>query len=395
MSFRVQQIDGFLPDGSLTLSMTNFRPVRSRSRAFLLSGISIPAMVSSGDTNQSLTSWGGNNYQCSAYFNSESEIIATRGNANVTVGSRIRANIIEYMGEPGGRNEIIVRNGGVPLSVSSDGVAVSFDSDVIADITNLARTVPFHTEHTTLNSGDLRSIMFRAEMVNASGDRMRFTKDLATGTVITYASPVEFTGANWTVQGPIQCTVIAGDVNQDFSITGLGFNNVANVNNTWVYVQRKAESARPADNTVWVYLTSTGNIRIRRRAETTGGDETYYVWLIENPEMQVQRIGTPDGVADWANLGVTAFDPRTIAIPNPVDLSRSFVQLQAGSSETTATTALNTLLWEAWLSAPNEISAWRNNSEPNGSTEPLAHVIQLPGFIPQPMRFQQNTLLRM
>jgi hypothetical protein len=218
----------------------------------------------------------------------------------------IEYEIIEYTGEVGGANEMVVRQA---QSFQEDGLTK--DGDTVSGVVDDDDVVVFITGqgiNSSVNRGESESYLHTAEWVSGS-QVARITRGDATrsGSLVSFAV-VEFTGSNWTVQRVEHTYTSAGG--ETIAITP-----VADMAKTFIHAQYRVHGGASigvsADlGSQEVYLDSTSQLEGTIDTIESGANPTAVVWVIENSgNMNVERYkGTWDGddVTTTLDVPITA-----------------------------------------------------------------------------------------
>lgn len=211
--------------------------------------------------------------------------------------------IIEFVGQPGTDNEMIVRDQGVVSMTLSNLTAVGpvatvdDDNDVAVFITGAA-------------SDDASNDFFAAQVTaewDSVNDQPVFTRSDGGGAAanISYAV-VEFTGLNWKVQRVEHSYTAAGEVETE-AITAV--NSLAQ---TFLHTQKRmGANVQVASHGHQVFLSSIGAVSFMLATSADVGIEQVSVaWVIENTQtgigaMEVERQrGTTVGGAEPLTLSI-------------------------------------------------------------------------------------------
>lgn len=201
--------------------------------------------------------------------------------AAATGNTRVAWEIIEYVGAPGGDNEIIVRRqstatyGSTGTTVNSPTTAVTDDADVVVFITgqinpDTLTNYPYGNSTAAWNAGSDIATFTRGASGNTSG--------------VSYAI-VEFVGDNWKIQRA-QHTYSAVGTEETESISPVGSQSRA-----FVHSQKRMGSGlnTHGDYGHQVWLSTMGQLSfVIDSTASTPGSHTSVAWVVEN----TQTIGT-------------------------------------------------------------------------------------------------------
>lgn len=199
--------------------------------------------------------------------------------------------IVEYIGNPGGENEIYVRDAG---TVTYGTAATTVTTPTVVGVVDDAAVVPFIIGQSNPDTGrfDYNTGLSTATW-DAGGDTATFTRGEAGGdaSVVSYAV-VEFTGANWNVQRSEHSYTSAG-VTETESITA-----VNSTDRAFIHSQHRAGTDQDthADFGAEVWLSSIGNVSYRLSSAAQDPSlHTTVAWVVENTQttgdvMEVNRV---------------------------------------------------------------------------------------------------------
>lgn len=224
---------------------------------------------------------------------SNPENIATSVNLTRPAASndtRVSWEIVEYLGDPGGENEFIVREA---ASIVYDTAETSTTTGTIASIADDNDVVPFITGQGNPDGGrqDYESGLSTSAW-NSGTDSVTFTRghNGSDAGIISYAV-VEFTGSNWEVERA-EHTYSAAGVAQTETLTG-----AVNMNRTFTHAQHRAGSGEDKHSDfghlVWLSGMTQVSFQLNTNASTPSAHASV-VWVIENLQstgdvMEVQR----------------------------------------------------------------------------------------------------------
>jgi hypothetical protein len=223
-----------------------------------------------------------------AYISNASNIqtSVTFTRVGATTNTRVAWEIVEYVGVPGGENEIIVRQQGrVTYGTGNLGVTttvvsgIATDQDVVVFITALANPDTVVADFNT---------MLSTATWNSSADTASFLRgETGTDAVNVSYAVVEFTGSNWAVQRtPDHRYSVAGNPEVE-SITP-----VNNLSRAFLHVQKRNGNglSQHEDFGHEVWLSSFGEVTFRLDpGANTVTDQYSVAWVIEN----TQTAGNP------------------------------------------------------------------------------------------------------
>ena len=215
--------------------------------------------------------------------------------------------IVEFIGQPGTDNQMVVRDVGTvslsdsELAATGTSVAVGDDADVVVYVTgvkshNTSRNYYGAQVTTQWDSGSGSPVITRGSTGGSAVD-------------VSYAV-VEYVGENWSVQRVEHDYTSAGTAETE-PITA-----VNSLNKTFVHSQKQMSAyVNVADLGQTVWLSSIGAVSFRLNAGATAADQTGVAWVVENTQtgtgaMNVQRTnGTTANGAEPLSLSVSILSP--------------------------------------------------------------------------------------
>ncbi len=226
-----------------------------------------------------------------------------------TGNTRVTWEIVEFIGDAGTDNEMIVRGGGAvnfaSASTSATGTTVSGiadDADVVVYITGI-------------ENRDIARNLFYAQQVtaewDATNDRPIFRRGAGGAIINVSYAVVEYTGINWRVQR-VEHTYASSTVVETKPIDPV--NSLAR---TFIHTQKRMGALGNVNNfghEVW--LSSIGQVSFNLEpAATTPTGHVSVAWVIENQQtsagaMKVQRTnGTTNAGTEPVTLSISLFTP--------------------------------------------------------------------------------------
>lgn len=215
--------------------------------------------------------------------------------------TRVNWEIIEYVGAPGGDNEIVVRQQQVATyvtgntTVNSPTVAsVVDDSDIVVFITgqrnpDIAKSYPLGLSTAAWNSGTDTTTFTRGASGNTAG--------------LSYAV-VEFVGDNWKVQRA-QHTYTTAGASETEAITA-----VNSLSRTFLHAQKRMSAGltNHSDFGHNVHLSGVGQLTFQlESAAGTPASHTSVAWVVEN----IQTIGDVMYVSRQTSSESSGAAPKT------------------------------------------------------------------------------------
>ena len=252
------------------------------------------------------------------------------GNADITFRTsgasdhRVRALVWEYLGDPGGPNEFIVRdnsfrflNNGLP---GGSAEVIPWTYTDWRDLVIWSRG----NEITGLSGATQRSSMKLIMLaLNFGADLFIWQRGINSNISFrAHFAAVEFTGSNWTIayaqglppQGVTSSFALTADIN-DWS-------------NAFIYVQRKNATDHSVHQQGVVVMPGTTTSTVRAHADATtsnvGGSDQFWAMVLSNPEITVEHKGTLYSAESvfptiGNNTPQTVFVPSTNVDPDPID----------------------------------------------------------------------------
>lgn len=265
-----------------------------------------------------------NSDSVTAYITNPSNILTSvtfaRGIGAVS-NTRVAWEIVEYIGSPGGENEIKVRQQG-PLTygASNLGATTTVASGVVTD----ADIVVFITGQF---NPDVARANYNTGLSTASWnstvDTATFTRgEAGADAVIVSYAVVEFTGSNWAVQRTPDHAYTNAGTTETESITTVG-----SLTRAFIHAQKRVGTAlnqhEDYGHEVWLSGLNQVSFRLDSGANTVSS-QVSVAWIIENTQttgdkMVVTRSsGTQSGgtapLASTTNIGATLDDITTSSI---------------------------------------------------------------------------------
>lgn len=295
-----------------------------------------------------------------AYILNPSNILSsvTIARTGVSTSTRVSWEIVEYIGLPGGDNEMIVRDQtfltyGI-ASTSATGTAVSGvvdDSDIVVFITG--------QQNPDITSTNYESGLSTSKWLGST-DKPVFQRDTSGSDAgrVSYAV-VEFTGVNWKVQRSEHTFTLAG-VTETEPITALN-----SLSKAFIHVQKRNTTGLNGTDEFGaeVWLSSIGYVSFYLEPNaTTPSGQTVVAWIIENTQNTdgAMVVTKSNGFVS----GGTA--PLTISIPvgkTLSDLTNASIFTDARSS--VAGTTFPQSMAGVTIASTTAYELWRSNT---GST---------------------------
>ena len=314
-----------------------------------------------------------------AYISDQSDITTdfTITRPSGTSDTRVDWEIIEYIGIPGGDNEITVLDvdtieySGSSLTATGTAVTPSNDNDVIVFITgqyNAATNADFY--YNSLSTSDWS---------DATNEPV-FTREEDEGSVarLSYAV-VEFNGANWAVHRVEHNYSTAGGAEFEPISPAVGSRDRAFV----IHAQRRAPALNltpaPPDlgldelgHQVW--LSSVSGVSFQLRSGATSPELTYSVaWVVENVQIGTGAMAVYRS-NNTINSGGTEPETNSISIGATVRMSNASLFVTNDSSG--SGTAFPRTMLGATIASTTHYELW--NSDTGQNQDYRAAVIEWP-----------------
>ena len=260
-----------------------------------------------------------------AHINNPDDIFTslTFARAGATDDTAIDWEIVEFIGQPGTDNQMIVRDVGtvslssVDLVATGTATGVTDASDVVVFVTGV------QNQNTTRNyyGGQVTTNW------DSGTDSPVITRGSTGGSAISVSyAVVEYVGENWSIQR-VEHDYTSAGVAETSPITAVNA-----LNKTFVYSQKRMNpyvSVGDLGQTVW--LSSIGAVSFQLDGGATAASQTAVAWVIENTQtgtgaMNVQRTNgvTANGVEPIA---------LSVSILSPIELENNasiFMNTSAG-----------------------------------------------------------------
>lgn len=218
--------------------------------------------------------------------------------------TRVAWEIIEYVGAPGGDNEIVVRN---QAAATYGGANTEVTTGAAAGVVDDADMAVFITGHGNPDTGLNYPYSLSTAAWNSGADTVTFTRG-ATGNaaVVSYAA-VEFVGANWRVQRS-EHTYSAVGTTQTENITA-----VNSLSRTFLHDQKRVGSGLNTHSNYGhnVFLSGLGQVSyVLEAGATSPASHVSVAWVIEN----IQTVGDTMIVSRSNGSESTGSMPKTVNV---------------------------------------------------------------------------------
>lgn len=375
--FKVQRGSTTVTSTSTTITAgVHYEAPASSTRAFI-------RITNTHNTGAGRDASGGNQNadDVSVYIENPSNLLTsvrfTRPPAAIN-NTRVDWEIVEYIGDAGGDNEIIVRRqaevryGTADVATSTAAInGVIDDADIVVFITGAFSPDTALTDYEAMQS--------TAEW-NSVSDTATFTRGVSGSDAVRLSyAVVEFVGAHWKVQRAEHTYAVAGDVESE-NITA-----VNNLSRAFIHTQKRMtnglQSMADFGHEVWLSSIGVVSFRIDSLASTPAG-HTSVVWVIENTQMtvgamEVHRIdGSTSAGTEPLTLSVAIGD--TVAAMDNTSVSGNSRLSQTGTNYPRPIAGLI-------LASTTAVNLWR--SDTGGTLTYRVEVIEWPV---SELAFRQN-----
>lgn len=302
----------------------------------------------------------------------------------VSVSGSWEVEIIEYVGEPGGANEMIVRGVGT-ITQGAAGSATN-DSATIGSIADDTMVVPWLTglglgTSAIFNNSD--DMLATLEWVGGGTDVVRATRfGTSVESILSYAL-IEFTGSNWSAVNPVEGTVATVNVDTTVSIGA----TISGLTKTFAHRQTRLASGLPNDaeeqgNVGWI--TSATEVTLRHGGNSNAGSNRIYkrmhlvsfdASVVDDP-LVVEAIGETNSAASGNDIVVAALS--TLADKYPQTM---FVVGEGGTSEASSATDYLSYVCPYWLLLGGENDVLIGRQVSTQTFNYRGEVVLLPGAL--------------
>lgn len=365
------QTDFFIQRGTLDIQAGATTATINAGTEYVAPVASTTAFIRITNTNNSGAGGGatGNADDVTVYvsnpWNIENNITFQRP-AGATGDTRVAWEIIEYVGAPGGDNEIAVRHqaaatyGTGNTTVSSPTVGgVVDDTDVVVFVTG-----QLNPDTTTNYPSGLSTAAW-----NAGSDIATFTRGVSGNAAGVSYAVVEFVGENWTIQRSEHTYTAAGATEFDNTI-----NPVNSTARAFIHTQKRMGSGLNTHGDYGHQVWLSGMMQVSYVLDGTAGtpgSHTSVAWIIENTQaignsMVVTRSnGTQSGgtapATVNANIGTTIGDIQdaSLFINNYGDEPGGGGGQNSFPEPMLSATLISTTQYQIWIADTSDSRAWR------------------------------------
>jgi hypothetical protein len=287
--------------------------------------------------------------------NITSNITFQRG-VSATGNTRIAWEIVEYIGAPGGENEIVVRSH-QPLTYATGNTVVS--SPTISSVVDNTKVAVFITSQYNPDTGlDNYHLGLSTSAWNTSTTQVDLTRGASgNAAIVTYAL-IEFTGGNWLTQRIEHVYVTAGATSTE-AITA-----VNSLSRTFLHMQKRTAQNNHADFGHEVWLSGIGQISFLIDATaSTPADHTSVAWVIENTQTTGAIMEVTRSKGELASGG-TGPETNNISIGKTLD-DLTIASLLTNNRSDEATRSWPEPILSARISSSTHYELWRSDATAN------------------------------
>lgn len=344
---------------------TSFTPVSSLNNAFILANNN--RKVSAG-VNGSSSNYNGDDMAGGRQLTATNTLTYYREGSSINSNTRFNSSIWEYVGTPGGVNEMIVRG---RYAVTLNG-GTNSTTQALTGITNANDCIPFITGiMNNATSQDADSGIAIAYLENAT--TLRVQKGSNANNVTVYITVVEFTGSNW--------TVLHGDSGNSSGDTGTitlrnnsdgtgTATNVSNWNEAVIFGHHRGDNTTSGANDAladnWPVMDPGSN---NQRVDWTfnsnhdsNGTNRHFVHVLNHADLSVTRYQNTSSSANETTINISS-----------AGLSNLNQSLIVGSSNTSGGGQAYGRGWRNYyLNSTTQAAHWSHRS---GNT--MSHEIQI------------------
>ena len=221
----------------------------------------------------------------------------------------------EYIGDPGGPNEFIVRE--QRLQLVTGGVAslnrdISALTNAVDDFTKLVPVVTGYVNENTATTGfNLRPTL----RIDVGAEELIFERTATTTRIGIYYALVEFTGSNWQVEQNVSHTYTAAGTDETETISTISAWDTA-----FIFASHHTDQAN-LDEIGWTVRpgSTVTTVRFRMRSGATiATDERTIAFVVRNPTIAVTHDDSITGSQAELASGATGQSYTITAISNPI-----------------------------------------------------------------------------
>jgi hypothetical protein len=302
--FRTQLVKLVIPAGAgsaTAAAPASFAAVDPARAIVLISGVTQHAMGWTAQTRQNP-----NQISAAVELVDGATLRATRSSTSVAQTDTVWALVIEYVGAPGGANELVVRDRRLHTWGSS---ASSASYGPIGAVASTAKVVVFNAGVVNPNTGaghydrgDVRAFIDASKTVQLS------RRD-GSGAIRSSHQVVEFTGSNWEIQtGDATPSPHSPGGGPESGGTNVTIASVGDVSQAWVYFNWDTNSGNLDERGHRVWLTSPTNLRVQEGSTATA-TKTVRWYVLRNPDLRVQTGAADAQFTSSLTASISGFTP--------------------------------------------------------------------------------------
>lgn len=364
--FNVQHVQDDI--GNSGGNNTSFTPVTSLNNAVALPNNNRKSHA--GSNGATGTTYQGDDLSGARVLTGTGTLSYFRESGSSGSNMRFNSSIWEYVGPPGGDNEMIVRG---RYTVNLNG-GTNSTTQALSGIANANKCIPIITgilNNATNQDADSGTAIAYLE----STATLRVQKGSNANNVTVYVTVVEFTGSNWTVlHGDSgNASADSGTMTLRNNSNGTGSaTNVSNWNEALIFGQHRGDTATSGSNDAiadnWpTFAPGSNNQRVdwtfHGNHDSNGTNSNrHFVHVLANSEMTVSRFQNTSNTAGATNINITS-----------AGLSNINEALIIGSSTSSGSGQAYARGWRNYyLNSTTQAAHWSHRS---GNT--MSHEIQI------------------
>ncbi len=363
--FNVQHLQNDVGNSGAT--NTSFTAVSSLNNAFALANNN--RKVSAGPSSSTGT-FNGDDLAGARVLTGTNTLTYYRESGSTSSTTRFNSSIWEYVGSPGGNNEMIVRG---RYAVTLNG-STNSTTQALSGITNANKCIPFITGiMNNATSQDADSGTAIAYLENTT--TLRVQKGSNANNVTVYITVVEFTGSNWTVlhgdSGNASADTGTMTLRSNSDGTGTA-TNVSSWNDAIIFGQHRGDMTTSGTNDAladnWpIFDPGSNNQRVdwtfhSNHDSNATNSNRHFVHVLVNSGMNVTRFQNTSSPAGATTINITS-----------ASLSSIDEALIIGSSTTSGGGQAYARGWRNYyLNSTTQAAHWSHRS---GNT--MSHEIQI------------------
>jgi hypothetical protein len=353
----VQRLEANVPNTGATSGIT---PVASLDNAFVL--LSNNRYQSAGNTAESAINYNADDLTGAAVLTDVSTVTFYRESTGVSDTMKFAAEVIEYVGPPGGDNEFVVL--GRYSTTLNTGTATS-NVTVAAPSGSRHKCIPFITG-ISCNRASQGAARSTAVILQNTDTNCVVYVGGAAGDTTVYFTLVEFTGSNWEVyHGGTVGSGDTGTINLVEESNGTGTAaTVTDWDTALIFHQPRADSASDTNIAIADHFpvyspgSDTSSVSWTYDANHDGASNFHFVHVLRHPNLSIQRITDTQSSAGAMNVSI----PSALS-----DISQAMVLVTRRSSGTGTAYARGWV--NARITSTSNVELWCHRSGNTISTE--------------------------